>query len=99
MFEPAAEEVRALSTSLPSTPGAQYFVATLLAESQQHVEAFQLVNGFTEGMSPEEMRGLPRDILDALVSTGILGRGGATGPNLQSGSLPGGKYHAPGKRL
>lgn len=60
MFEPAAEEVRVLSTLLPSTPGAQYFVATLLAESQQHVEAFQLVSGFTEGMSPEEMRGLPR---------------------------------------
>lgn len=60
MFEPSAEEVRALSTVLPSTPGAQYFVAVLLAESQQHVEAFQLVNGFTEGMSLEEIRGLPR---------------------------------------
>jgi soluble lytic murein transglycosylase len=59
MFEPAAEEVRLLSTLLPSTSGAQYFIATLLAESQQPVEAFQLVSGFLDGMGPEEMRGLP----------------------------------------
>jgi soluble lytic murein transglycosylase len=59
MFEAAAAEVRTLSLWLPSTPAAQYFIAVLLAESQQSVEAFQLVSGFTDGLSPEEIRGFP----------------------------------------
>src|SRR5207244_3295038 len=61
MYQPAGQEIRSLAPLLPSTPAAQYFLASLYVNNQQHAAAFRALTGVMEVLSPAEVRGLPRD--------------------------------------
>jgi soluble lytic murein transglycosylase len=61
MYQPAGQEIRSLAPLLPSTPAAQYFLASLYVNNQQHAAAFRALNSVMEALSPAEVRGLPRD--------------------------------------
>jgi soluble lytic murein transglycosylase len=61
MYQPAGHEIRSLAPLLPRTPAAQYFLASLYVNNQQHAAAFRALNSVLEDLSPAEMRGLPRD--------------------------------------
>ena len=61
MYQPAGHEIRSLAPLLPSTPAAQYFLASLYVNNQQHAAAFRALNSVMEALSPAEVRGLPRD--------------------------------------
>jgi soluble lytic murein transglycosylase len=61
MYHKAGHEIRSLAPLLPSTPAAQYFLASLYVNNQQHAVAFRALNSVLEALSPAEVRGLPRD--------------------------------------
>jgi soluble lytic murein transglycosylase-like protein len=61
MYQPAGQEIRSLAPLLPSTPSAQYFLASLYVNNQQHAAAFRALSSVLEALSPAEMRGLPRE--------------------------------------
>jgi soluble lytic murein transglycosylase len=60
MWPLATQEIRLLATLLPDAPATQYFLAELFTDNQQYLDAFRLLNGLVEGLSPAEVRGLPR---------------------------------------
>jgi soluble lytic murein transglycosylase len=66
MYQPAGQEIRSLAALLPSTPAAQYTLASLYTNNQQHVAAFRALNSVIEALSPAEVRGLPRDFWTTL---------------------------------
>src|SRR5262249_14834573 len=66
MYQPAGQEIRSLAPLLPSTPAAQYFLASLYVNNQQYAAAFRALNSVIEALSPAEMRGLPRDFWTTL---------------------------------
>ena len=66
MYQPAGQEIRALAAVVPTTPAAQYALATLHVDNQQRPAAFKVLNGVVETLSPPEVRGLPRDFWTAL---------------------------------
>jgi peptidoglycan lytic transglycosylase len=66
MYQPAGQEIRSLAPLLPSTPAAQYFLASLYANNQHHAAAFRTLNSVIEALSPAEVRGLPRDFWTTL---------------------------------
>ena len=66
MHQPAGQEIRSLAALLPSTPAAQYALASLYVNNQQHVAAFRALNSVLEALSPAEVRGLPRDFWTTL---------------------------------
>ena len=61
MYQKAGHEIRSLAPLLPSTPAAQYFLASLHVNNQQHAAAFRALYSAMEALSPAEVRGLPRD--------------------------------------
>jgi soluble lytic murein transglycosylase len=61
MYQPAGQEIRRLAPLLPSTPAAQYLLAALYVNNQQHTAAFRALTSVIETLSPAEVRGLPRD--------------------------------------
>jgi soluble lytic murein transglycosylase-like protein len=61
MYQQTGQELRSLAPLLPSTPAAQYFLASLYVNNQQYTAAFRALNSALEALSPAEMRGLPRD--------------------------------------
>ena len=61
MSQPAGQEIRSLAPLLPSTPAAQYFLASLYINNQQYAAAFRALNSVIEALSPAEVRGLPHD--------------------------------------
>jgi soluble lytic murein transglycosylase len=61
MYQPAGQEIRSLAPLLPSTPAAQYLLASLYVHNQQHTAAFRTLNSVIESLSAAEVRGLPRD--------------------------------------
>jgi len=61
MSQQTGQEIRSLAPLLPSTPAAQYFLASLYVNNQQHAAAFRALNSAMEALSPAEVRGLPRD--------------------------------------
>ena len=66
MYQSAGQEIRSLAPLLPSTPAAQYFLASLYVNNQQHVTAFRALHSVVETLSPAEVRGLPRDFWTTL---------------------------------
>ena len=66
MYQPAGQEIRSLAALLPSTPAAQYSLASFYVNNQQHVAAFRALNSVLEALSPAEVRGLPRDFWTTL---------------------------------
>ena len=61
MYQQTGQEIRSLAPLLPSTPAAQYFLASLYVNNQQYTAAFRALNSVIEALSPAEVRGLPRD--------------------------------------
>jgi soluble lytic murein transglycosylase len=61
MYQPAGQEIRSLAPLLPSTPAAQYLLASLYVNNQQHTAAFRALNSIIETLGSAEVRGLPRD--------------------------------------
>jgi soluble lytic murein transglycosylase-like protein len=61
MSQQTGQEIRSLAPLLPSTPAAQYFLASLYVNNQQYAAAFRALNSVVEALSPAEVRGLPRD--------------------------------------
>jgi peptidoglycan lytic transglycosylase len=61
MSPQTGQEIRSLAPLLPSTPAAQYFLASLYVNNQQYAAAFRALNSVVEALSPAEVRGLPRD--------------------------------------
>jgi len=61
MSQQTGQEIRSLAPLLPSTPAAQYFLASLYVNNQQYGAAFRALNSVVEALSPAEVRGLPRD--------------------------------------
>jgi soluble lytic murein transglycosylase len=61
MYQPAGQEIRSLAPLLPSTPAAQYVLASLYVNNQQYAAAFRALNSAMEALSPAEVRGLPRE--------------------------------------
>jgi soluble lytic murein transglycosylase len=61
MYQSAGQEIRRLAPLLPSTPAAQYLLASLYVNNQQHTAAFRTLNSVIETLSSAEVRGLPRD--------------------------------------
>jgi soluble lytic murein transglycosylase len=61
MYQQTGQEIRSLAPLLPSTPAAQYFLASLYVNNQQYAAAFRALNSVVEALSPAEVRGLPRD--------------------------------------
>lgn len=66
MSSQAGQEIRALGALLPSTPPAQYALASLYAENQQYSPVFRMLNSMLETLSPADVRGLPRDFWSIL---------------------------------
>ena len=66
MYQPAGQEIRSLAALLPSTPTAQYSLASFYINNQQYVAAFRALNSVLEALSPAEVRGLPRDFWTTL---------------------------------
>ena len=66
MHQPAGQEIRSLAALLPSTPAAQYALASFYINNQQYVAAFRALNSVLEALSPAEVRGLPRDFWTTL---------------------------------
>ncbi len=66
MYQPAGREIRVLATVVPTTPAAQYFLASLYVDNQQRPEAFRVLNSIIAALSPAEVRGLPHDFWTAL---------------------------------
>ena len=61
MYQQTGQEIRSLAPLLPSTPAAQYLLASLYSNNQQYAAAFRALNSVIEALSPAEVRGLPRD--------------------------------------
>ena len=61
MSQQTGQEIRSLAPLLPSTPAAQYFLASLYVSNQQYAAAFRALNSVVEALSPAEVRGLSRD--------------------------------------
>ena len=61
MYQQTGQEIRRLAPLLPSTPAAQYFLASLYVNNQQHAAAFRALHSVMEALNPAEVRGLPRD--------------------------------------
>lgn len=66
MYQPAGQEIRVLAPLLPHTPAAQYLLASLYIDNQQRSTAFRVLNGVLEALSPEAVRGLPREFWTTL---------------------------------
>jgi len=66
MYQPAGQEIRALAAVVPTTPAAQYFLASLYVDNQQRPAAFRMLNSVVEALSPAEVRGLPHDFWTTL---------------------------------
>lgn len=66
MYTQAGQELRLVTTLLPSTPAAQYALARLHIDNQQRPTAFRLLNMVVEALSPAEVRGLPREFWTTL---------------------------------
>jgi soluble lytic murein transglycosylase-like protein len=66
MYQQAGQEIHSLAALLPSTPAAQYFLASLYVNNQQYAAAFRVLNSIVEALNPTEMRGLPRDFWTTL---------------------------------
>ncbi len=66
MYQLAGQEIRALAAAVPTTPAAQYLLASLYVDNQQRAAAFRVLNSVVEALSPAEVRGLPQDFWTAL---------------------------------
>jgi soluble lytic murein transglycosylase len=66
MYQTAGQEIRALAAVVPTTPAAQYYLASLYVDNQQRAVAFRVLNSVVEALSPAEVRGLPHDFWTTL---------------------------------
>jgi soluble lytic murein transglycosylase len=61
MYRKARQEIRELETHLPPSHATQHFIATLLVDNQEHLEALRRLNHIVEELTPLQVRGLTRD--------------------------------------
>jgi soluble lytic murein transglycosylase len=61
MYGKARQEIRELETHLPPSHATQHFIATLLVDNQEHLEALRRLNHIVEELTPLQVRGLTRD--------------------------------------
>ena len=98
MYQPAGQEIRSLAPLLPSTPAAQYFLASLYVNNQQHAAAFRALNSVMEALSPAEVRVATR-FLDHTVSPGVLARSQPARPDEGPRPLSRPEHHPAGECL
>ena len=72
MRREARQEIYALETSLPSSHAAQYLIAGLLADNQDHLAALRRLNPIVDALTPLQTRALTRDFWALLYPTRFL---------------------------
>lgn len=73
MHTNARAEISALASLLPKGPSTDFFVATLLSTSQQHLAVFRRLNRIVGNLTPAQVRNLPREFWTRLYPKAFWG--------------------------